>query len=265
MRKTLSLCFMALGLVASVTVSADVWDVQGDNDNSNGTDNELIHGADQLHDLGALAGPTADQDWFLMPQKRQSSYEATIESTSGDLGFSGLTFNRIGADGTTVVQTSGPAAGAGVPGYSRALRWANTTANTVNEFLRVGDGFCTTTCGADDIYRIRMVETTISIARFNNAGSQVTVLLTQNTTDQTINSTFFYWSTTGTLLQTGSLASAAKSLNIFNTSSLPALAGVGGSITIAHDGPYGGLNVKAVALEPSTGFSFDTPGVYRGY
>jgi hypothetical protein len=25
------------------------------------------------------------------------------------------------------------------------------------------------------------------------------------------------------------------------------------------------LNVKAVALEPSTGFSFDTPGVYKGF
>ena len=89
MRKTLCLCFMALGLVATVTVSADVWDVQGDNDNSVATDNELIHGADQLHDLGALVGPLADQDWFLMPQKRQSSYEATIEGVSGDLGSEG--------------------------------------------------------------------------------------------------------------------------------------------------------------------------------
>ena len=54
-------------------------------------------------------------------------------------------------------------------------------------------------------------------------------------------------------------AFAAKNLNIFNTSSFVNLQGVGGHITIAHDAPYGGLNVKAVALEPSTGFSFDTP------
>ena len=135
----------------------------------------------------------------------------------------------------------------------------------MNGFLRVGDAACTTACGADDTYRLRVRETTISVARFNNTGAQITVLLTQNTTDETINSTFFYWSVTGTLLQTGALTSPPKSLNVFNTSSFGPLAGVGGSITIAHDGPYGGLNVKSVALEPSTGFSFDTPGVFRGY
>jgi hypothetical protein len=32
-----------------------------------------------------------------------------------------------------------------------------------------------------------------------------------------------------------------------------------GSVTVAHDAPFGGLVGKAVALEPSTGFSFDTP------
>ena len=29
--------------------------------------------------------------------------------------------------------------------------------------------------------------------------------------------------------------------------------------TVTHDGPYGGLAGKAVALEPASGFSFDTP------
>jgi hypothetical protein len=52
---------------------------------------------------------------------------------------------------------------------------------------------------------------------------------------------------------------------VFNTTGFGTLVGVGGSITIAHDGPYGGLNVKSVALEPSTGFSFDTQGVYKGF
>jgi hypothetical protein len=50
-----------------------------------------------------------------------------------------------------------------------------------------------------------------------------------------------------------------------STPGLAPLVGQSGSITIAHDGPYGSLNIKAVALEPSTGFSFDTPGVYRGF
>jgi hypothetical protein len=28
---------------------------------------------------------------------------------------------------------------------------------------------------------------------------------------------------------------------------------------VTHDGPFGGLAGKAVALEPATGFSFDSP------
>jgi len=35
----------------------------------------------------------------------------------------------------------------------------------------------------------------------------------------------------------------------------------GGTMTVSHDGRYGGLTGKTVALEPSTGFSFDSPMV----
>jgi hypothetical protein len=37
------------------------------------------------------------------------------------------------------------------------------------------------------------------------------------------------------------------------------VAGQGGAITVSHDGRYGDLSGKTVALEPSTGFSFDSP------
>ena len=39
--------------------------------------------------------------------------------------------------------------------------------------------------------------------------------------------------------------------------------GVGGSVTVAHDGRYGDLAGKTVALEPATGFSFDSPMLPR--
>jgi len=42
---------------------------------------------------------------------------------------------------------------------------------------------------------------------------------------------------------------------------VPGLQGVGGSITITTDGRYGQLTGKAIALEPATGFSFDSPMV----
>ena len=50
---------------------------------------------------------------------------------------------------------------------------------------------------------------------------------------------------------------------MLNTASLAALAGMSGTITIAHDGRYGDLAGKSVALEPATGFSFDSPMMWR--
>ena len=39
--------------------------------------------------------------------------------------------------------------------------------------------------------------------------------------------------------------------------------GIGGTLTLAHDGRFGDLAGKTVALEPATGFSFDSPIVGR--
>ena len=50
----------------------------------------------------------------------------------------------------------------------------------------------------------------------------------------------------------------AYGVNVVNTGSLPALAGLSGSAQISHDAGFGELAGKAVALEPSTGFTFDT-------
>jgi hypothetical protein len=48
-----------------------------------------------------------------------------------------------------------------------------------------------------------------------------------------------------------------------NTSSIAALQGQSGSVRVASDAPYGALMGKAVAVEPATGFTFDTPLVPR--
>jgi hypothetical protein len=58
-------------------------------------------------------------------------------------------------------------------------------------------------------------------------------------------------------LEAGDLALAPRQLLVFNTAVVAA--GVGGSISLAHDGPYDALVGKTVALEPATGFSFDSP------
>jgi hypothetical protein len=48
-----------------------------------------------------------------------------------------------------------------------------------------------------------------------------------------------------------------------NTSTIVGVAGQGGTLTVSHDGRYGDLAGKTVALEPSSGFSFDSPMTAR--
>ena len=89
-------------VVAAMALSsmarADVWDDQTQNDNSVASENELIHGSDQLHDLAALPGPALDQDFFRVSQRPYSSYEAVVDATSGDIGTT-LNLDRTDAGG----------------------------------------------------------------------------------------------------------------------------------------------------------------------
>ena len=50
---------------------------------------------------------------------------------------------------------------------------------------------------------------------------------------------------------------APRGTFVLNTSAVAP--GVSGSLTVSHDAPYGALAGKAVAVEPATGFTFDTP------
>jgi hypothetical protein len=256
---------VSLFVAAAATAGADVWDLQQDNDNSLGTDNELVHGSMQVHDLGALAGPTADQDWYLLSQKPFSSYEIVVDETSGDISSGkGPILERMAFDGSTQLQNSS-AVDEGL-GFARTLRFRNLTANSVNDqFIRVTSGDCTTQCAVHDRYRIRAYETTYAIPRFSNVNGQGTVVLLQNPTDYPITATIVFWNGAGQVLHQQLTAPpiAPHALYVFAATSVGALANQSGSITIVHDGRYGDLVGKAVALEPATGFSFDTPMAFR--
>lgn len=253
------------GLNLSGAVGATFADGQGsatilDDDAGSLSSRELSPGAVELQDLAALPGPVANVDHYRVAQSPRSSYEVVVDATSGDV--SPLELERLGADNVTVLQSS-VAIGTGA---SRSLRWQNPTPGTVlNQHIRVrsGGGGCTTSCGPDDVYRIRMRETTGAIPRFNNTGSQITVLLLQNTGSDTIGGSIYFWSTGGALLHTQAFSIGPRALYVFNPAGVAALAGKSGAVTVSHDGRYGALAGKAVALEPATGFSFDSPLLFR--
>jgi len=218
---------------------------------------ELTHGTDELRDLAALPGPAVHEDVFRMAQKPYASYEVVVDGTSGDIGAgNGPLLERIGADGTSVLQTALPIGA----GPSRSLRWANTTASeTEEETVRLRSAGCGTDCGPDDVYRIRAYETTYAAPRFNNSGTQITVLIVQNASDHAVTGRAYFVDASGMLAGIHPFSLGAQGSLVLNTSTVPGVAGVSGALTLAHDGRYGDLVGKTVALEPATGFSFDTP------
>ncbi len=233
--------------------------MQTANDNQAATTlNELVHGSDQWHDLRALAGPKADSDWYRIGQRPHSSYEIVVEGLSGDIPGPGFQLARVAGDGTTVLQV---ASSIGL-GAAKSLRFVNDSGDVVNDqFIVVRRAFCAKTCGADDVYRIRAAETTTAISRFNNTGSQITVLIFQNPTDETIVGTIRLWTAQGAPAGNLPLNVGPRGTQVI--ASQVVAAGLSGSVTIAHSARYGDLVGKAVALEPATGFSFDTAMEHR--
>jgi hypothetical protein len=218
---------------------------------------ELIHGYSARRSLASVGG-TEKRDVFRIAQQALSAFEVVVDEASGDL--TPMRLERIASDGSTVL-TSAVAVG---NGPARSLRWINNSSSTVtNETIRVRSGGCTTDCGPDDTYRIRAYNTTFGIPRFNNTGTQLTLLIMQNPSNVQILGTFYFWNASGSLLATLPFTLIPRGTIVVDTSTIPVLGGQSGSISAVHNGPYDAFIGKSVALEPATGFSFDTPMFIR--
>jgi hypothetical protein len=265
MKRMNALALAACTSVLGVTVHAhDVWDLTGNDDNSS-TRSEIAPGALQVHDMQGDAG-VADQDWFRISQKPFSSYEVLVDGLTGGLSPVPVTVPGTELTVQLVRQFSTvPSNPLGASGSARVLYFRNETAVPIeNEFVRVANPLCAGACLANEQYRIRLFDTTYGIPRYNNSGSQVTILVVQNTSDRTVFMNAFFLNTAGSLLYAHSQNLTPFGTAIFNSSTIGALAGTSGSIIVQNDGRYGVLTGKAVSLEPTTGFTFDTLMVARG-
>jgi plastocyanin len=216
---------------------------------------ELAHGSDMTEDLGGAP------DRYRIGQQPYSSYEVVVDALAGNPA---LQLDRVDATGTNVIQSGSPVTAS--IDMSQSLRWQNSTASAVDtERVRVGNSTCPTTCTTNDVYRLRSYETTLSIPRFNQSGTQVSVVILQNPTSYSITGRIYFWNAAGALLNgTGlSFTLGPKTALIQNAGSVPGVTGTSGTVTVSHTGRYGDLVGKIVALEPATGFSFDSPAVLR--
>jgi hypothetical protein len=212
-----------------------------------------LAGPELSHGTALTRALTGGSHTYRLAQPPRTSFEVLVDAASGDV--SPATLERLAADQVSVLET---AAAVGT-GTARALRWQNTSASLiVNQPIRLRSGGCTAGCDPQDTYRIQARETTYSIARFNNTGTQATVLLVQNATSRAVSARAYFWSTSGALLGQQAFTLDPRGTRVLNAASVGGTSGQGGSVTLTHDGGYGALAGKAVALEPATGYSFDS-------
>jgi hypothetical protein len=224
-----------------------------------GSRDELVHGSVETRSLESLPGPVAIAQEWRLGQAAYASYEVVVDGVTGDLGAEGPALDRLGSDGS-VVQGGVGATG----GSSRSLRFENHGPAVSGERIRVQSRGCILDCDASDTFRVRMLETTLSGARFNNSATQVTVVVVQNASAEAVSGHLDFWSGAGVLLHSEPFGLQPRGTLALNSSAVGVLQGQAGSLTVGHDGPHGALSGKAVAVEPATGFTFDTPLVPRG-
>jgi hypothetical protein len=264
LRGRLSSLVVSLALAGSVG-AADRYELSylGINDDTNTTANMLRHGTIQAdHDLEG-SGASLDNDWMRVRVKAGHSYEARVSSdvVYWDAGCGSPPcprFDRVDSSGA--VLTAGVATSDdivdGIVSYGLSARWISTVDGP--EFLRArGDGLQALPAGSS--YRVEFLDTTYFVPRWNNTASQTTVFIIQNTTNATVVGFIFLYNAAGTILHSQSFSIVPSGVVVFSTSGVAALAGQSGSARVAHSGTYGALAGKAVALEPATGFTFDTP------
>jgi len=250
-------CVGALACLAASSAFADVWD-QGGDGSAAATANVLWHTAPaQRHDL-ANTGGTPDQDWFKIFPRANRSYEVQVVNVS-------VSF----APPINVVRTTN----VGVPidssvgldpvGTTRALRWITNVTDTEERIQVTGLASSTATTQ----YDIQLRETTLYCPRYNNSGTQVSVLIVQRAGTETgagacqVNA--YFYDENATLLAVHPQTLTPNDMSAVGTTSIPGLPGTKGALHISHTCGVGGLKGKLVALEPSTGFSFDTPCTER--
>jgi hypothetical protein len=241
-------------VVASARAGGDVWDP---GDDTNGSANQLLPGTRQLHDLASPSAGGADEDWYFVQLPHRTSWEFVMEGMGPGVGGASDPFTLVDPAGGLVLNSDfylGPA---------RSLHFEQAGPDTVY-FVRARSTGCATTCGPEAVYEIRARETSLAVPRFNNSATQTTVLILQNRSSSfAVGGRVWFLAPSGQELGSQLFNLGASQALVLNTSTVPGAAGEGGTMVVTHDGRYGQLEGKAVALEPATGFTFDTPVLHR--
>jgi hypothetical protein len=110
-------------------------------------------------------------------------------------------------------------------------------------------------------YTIVFRDTTLFCPRYNNTNGQISVLLVQAAPEGANSCSFTarFFDEAGMAVgsQVGTLGEAE--LRVIPAPAVPGVANTKGSARVTHTCGLNRIKAKLVALEPATGFSFDTP------
>lgn len=243
----------------------------------------LAHGVTQTRDLDG----SGDIDYIAVDPVPGFSYEVRV-MTAGF--FTANLSRRNGSDGvvqagdTLPVGTTRLSTGQLTGGSSHSssvMRWiesANAAERT--RYLRIDSGGAVRTA-ANSQYTVDFRETTLYCPRYNNSGTQTTVLIMQTAMPPDVFSiangcnwearfhdgayNVFGHALNGSLTGSNSSGNALATNGTIVVSTATYAPASSGSIRIANTCGYGGVQAKAVALEPATGFAFDTTCLPRPY
>jgi hypothetical protein len=146
--------------------------------------------------------------------------------------------------------------GPGTIGYDRSVRWI-AASDAAADYVRVV-GSSAEEEDSRIVYTLRYWDTTYTVPRWNASGGQATVVVVTSLAQAPVVGSIGFFTSAGALVHTEPLSLERNVPRVLSTASIPALAGLSGFALVAHTAGYGGLTGKAVALEPATGFTFDT-------
>jgi len=240
----------AAALVSSLALAVDTWDSGPFNDNTAAsTRNELARGEWQQHDLEAIGG-VADEDWFVLAVSAFRTHQVFLNQIAGDTPIDNSDFLTLwDATGTTLLQTANASPGA----TSKVIRWSSDAATSYR--IRVKGG---ATSSSNAKYSILYSETTLYCPRYNQTGTQTSVVIIQNTTNASCSMFVSFINETGAFVNGTPANANGAGMVVLSAGGVASVPGTKGSVQILPNCSPSALKAKVVALEPSTGFSFDT-------
>jgi hypothetical protein len=249
-----AICASILALAAMPGWAEDPWEIDT-TDDSQATRSHILPGQAQAgRDLEGGGTAAIDQDWVKIYSLPRHSYEARV--SGGPLwsqgGFVGAQLDLLDSTPVVLLSANGDEF-ANLRG--QAVRWIVGSPLPVQWLLRMTGP---TSAQAAVPYTLELFDTTYSIPRWNNSSTQITFFFLQNNKSLPVSGSVYFFNASGSLVHEHSFVLAGNGLMVLNTSTIPQLVGASGSALIAQAGGLGAISGKAVALEPATGFTFDT-------